>query len=407
VLGLPWHALAATAPPAALHLGSAGYFEAPGVNVLVFSDAYDGLFADSKISGVEMIQQGERTATDGDVRLSATPGQWDPTGRLVSRTVDAETSAVTATLEYPDYGFRYTMTTMPRGSAVAISVSLPQALPAALAGKAGFNLEFLPAAYFHKSYMADSVNGTFPVYPDAAMTLKPERNAASGRSDGPGAEPLPMAQAQRFVLAPEEPARRVTVASNTGRIALYDGRNQAQNGWFVLRSLLPSGRTGTVLARTVDANSTPGWLRPPVIAHSQLGYGPDPAKIATVELDRNDRRAAVANSCASPRPAPWRPSRPGRRRPGRLSALPDGGSDYYHPDQANEMDRRAINHGIRAPGHFDGVIDFDAVMRDPADQKRLQKRFDSGDHLHPAPAGYLAMAAAIPLIYSVRPSECV
>jgi lysophospholipase L1-like esterase len=79
------------------------------------------------------------------------------------------------------------------------------------------------------------------------------------------------------------------------------------------------------------------------------------------------------------------------------TVMPDGGSDYYHPDAANEADRQAVNRWIRAPGHFDAVIDFDAAVRDPADPNRLLPRFDSGDHLHPSPAGYAAMAAAIPL----------
>ena len=56
--------------PAGLSWSPSGYYEAPGVNWLVFSNWYDGLFADSKISGVELIQQGVRTATNGDVRLS-------------------------------------------------------------------------------------------------------------------------------------------------------------------------------------------------------------------------------------------------------------------------------------------------------------------------------------------------
>jgi len=295
MLGLSLPALSAAAPaPAALHLSPAGYYEAPGVNVLVFSNWYDGLFADSKISGVELIQRGERTATNGDVRLSATPAQWDPIGRLVSRTVEARTGVITATLEYPDFHFRYVITATPQGGGVAIKVSLPQALPAALVGKAGFNLEFLPAAYFHKSYMADGVSGTFPIHPDSAMYLTPERNPASGRNEGAGAEPLPMAQGQRLVLAPEDPARRVTVSSDTGSIALYDGRNQAQNGWFVLRGLLPPDRTGTVLSWTVDAAIAPGWLRAPVIAHSQLGYAPGEPKVATLELDKNDHWSGVA-----------------------------------------------------------------------------------------------------------------
>ena len=278
------------ASPAALNWSTAGYYEARGVNWLVFSNWYDGLFADSKISGIELIQQGERTATNGDVRLSATPGQWDPADRFVERKVDPKTHATDVTLEYPDYQFRYVIHAEPKGDELELSVVLSQPLPAALAGKAGFNLEFLPAAYFHKSFIADGKAGGFPLYPSSAMARTAERNPASGRSDGYGAEPLPIAQARRFVLAPEDPARRVTVASDT-QIALYDGRNQAQNGWFVLRSMLPAGKTGSVLRWTVQANSVPGWVRPPVIAHSQLGYAPGQPKVATIELDRNDKVA--------------------------------------------------------------------------------------------------------------------
>jgi lysophospholipase L1-like esterase len=82
--------------------------------------------------------------------------------------------------------------------------------------------------------------------------------------------------------------------------------------------------------------------------------------------------------------------------------LPYVGSDYYHPDAASEADREAVNAWIRTPGHFDRVIDFDVMMRDPARPDRLLPAFDSGDHLHPSPAGYAAMANAVPLsIFSV------
>ena len=73
------------------------------------------------------------------------------------------------------------------------------------------------------------------------------------------------------------------------------------------------------------------------------------------------------------------------------------GSAFYHPGQNTEADRLAINRWIRAPGHFDAVIDFDRVMRDPAQPDRLNPKLDCGDHLHPSPAGYAAMADAIPL----------
>jgi len=77
--------------------------------------------------------------------------------------------------------------------------------------------------------------------------------------------------------------------------------------------------------------------------------------------------------------------------------MPFTGSDYYHPDAMVEADRQQINAWIRAPGHFDGVVDFDAATRDPAHPERLLPANDSGDHLHPGPAGYAAMGGAIPL----------
>ena len=77
--------------------------------------------------------------------------------------------------------------------------------------------------------------------------------------------------------------------------------------------------------------------------------------------------------------------------------MPYGGSGYYHPDAANEADRGAVNAWIRARGHVDDVIDFDALMRDPAHPNRLKKEFDSGDGLHPSPAGYRFMGTIVPL----------
>ena len=73
------------------------------------------------------------------------------------------------------------------------------------------------------------------------------------------------------------------------------------------------------------------------------------------------------------------------------------GSTYYHPGPLSEADRQAVNEWIRGAGHFDAVVDFDRVLRDPEHAERLLSEYDSGDHLHPSPAGYKAMGNGISL----------
>jgi lysophospholipase L1-like esterase len=72
------------------------------------------------------------------------------------------------------------------------------------------------------------------------------------------------------------------------------------------------------------------------------------------------------------------------------------GSGYYHPGPLSEADRQAVNTWIRA-NHFDAVLDFDAIVRDPSHPDQLLPEYDCGDHLHPSPAGYRAIANSIPL----------
>jgi len=74
---------------------------------------------------------------------------------------------------------------------------------------------------------------------------------------------------------------------------------------------------------------------------------------------------------------------------------PYGGASYYSPD--GEAVRQTLNKWIRTSHEFDGVIDFDAVIRDPNDPTRIKEGFHAGDHLHGSDTGYEAMAAAIEL----------
>lgn len=78
------------------------------------------------------------------------------------------------------------------------------------------------------------------------------------------------------------------------------------------------------------------------------------------------------------------------------TVMPYSGSGYYSPQAENEADRQALNAWLREPGRFDALVDFDALMRDPARPAFLRAEVDN-DGLHPSLAGYRVMAEAFPV----------
>jgi lysophospholipase L1-like esterase len=75
--------------------------------------------------------------------------------------------------------------------------------------------------------------------------------------------------------------------------------------------------------------------------------------------------------------------------------LPFLGAMYY--SETGDQTRQSVNQWIRSSGGFDAVVDFDRALRDPKDPDRLAAGYDSGDHLHPSDAGYIAMSKAFQL----------
>lgn len=154
------------------------YFNCEGVDVMAFSDFYP----EGHQGGLCIIMHGNRVATNGDIRLEATPGQWQPVPRQLHRQVDA--SGITTTLCYPDSsrhmtGFNpmiypelqltYSVRVQPKGRQIEVFVDLESPIPDALIGKAGFNLEFFPGALFGKPWIMDQTSGIYPQQPNAPL----------------------------------------------------------------------------------------------------------------------------------------------------------------------------------------------------------------------------------------------
>lgn len=261
-------------------------FEAPGLSALVFHNRYP----EGKQGGFEVIQHDERILSCGDLRVSTMPGQWNALPEVGDLEI-AEDGAAKVSGRFAAPDLAYALRVCPQGAGLRVCVDMAAPLPEALAGVVGFNLEIYPPAYIGKTFMLagtqqmDGVHCRFPQQANGPCFAE-----ASG-----DLRPVPLACGAHLIAAPEDPLRRFEIASETGTMILYDGRQAAQNGWFVLRELVQPGATTEAVVWMVTPNSVPGWRRTPVIALSQVGYHPDQVKRAILELDsRTELLADVA-----------------------------------------------------------------------------------------------------------------
>ena len=277
-----------------LRLNELGYFAEAGLNVMSFSDYYP----DGHQSGVTIIQHGVRVAANGDLRLETSPGQWSPTPVTGRRTVDAATQTITQRLSFPDpgkdrtgfnpivypdlkLGYRVVVTPL-EGHSFRIRVDLDQPLPGTYAGRVGFNLELFPGDLFGRSWLLDSQSGIFARQADGPMTRDPDGEAVAA----------PLARGKQLVVAPESDRQRLAIVSNTGTLALSDGRGNLNNAWFIVRELIAPGAAAGAIEWTVTPNVVPGWRSEPVLQISQLGYEPRQPKQLVIEQDPADSTAS-------------------------------------------------------------------------------------------------------------------
>lgn len=286
-----------------LILNEKGYFEKQGINVLVFSNSFDGGFNDEKNSGIEIIQHGIRSIQGGAVRLNNTPEQWDLVPKMTFRNVDRDKGVIEVGLRYEDYDFDSRIVVTANGETVEIAVWLDTPLPEKLVGKAGLNMEFLPSRYWLKTFVMDGRLNRFPRYATSKTVTRPNSEKPrqfkgfktyDDRGTGRFVDPLPIETGHNITMAIDDPERMISINSDDAKLELYDGRMLAQNGWFVLRSILPQNKTGKVVSWTVKPNAINGWIRKPNIGFCQVGYTPDQPKVSVIELDKNDLPKNVA-----------------------------------------------------------------------------------------------------------------
>ena len=297
---------------------SDGYFNAGGTDVMAFSDFYP----EGHQGGVCVIMNGHRIATNGDIRLEATPGQWQPVPKQLSRRVEGGKIVTTLCypdssrhmtgfnpMVYPEWNVNYTVSVEPQGKSILVTVDLDKPVPEFLLGKAGFNLEFFPGELFGKPWLMDNQSGIYPQQPNTSLLQVAtnrghDGNYFAGRGqkanlaqlDGTGYSPLraddiiaaPYAIGRKFTSRPDDNSQRLTVESLTGDLKLYDGRMNHNNGWFVLRSEIARGATKGAVRWLITPAVDETWRYPAVIQTSQVGYLTQQPKRIVIETDNRE-----------------------------------------------------------------------------------------------------------------------
>ena len=265
-------------------LNSQEYFERPGINVMYGQDYYP----EGHQGGLSIIMHDERIASNGDLRLEPSPGQWSPIPKPGKREANTATQEIRVALAYPDAerdrkGFNpiiypdlklnYTVRARPEGESIRVSVDFDAPIPKEWVGKVGFNLELFPGLLFGKSYQLGARDGVFARQPS-----------------GPGEIPT-LARGKRLEVAPETELYHLTIESlRGGELELLDGRGNHNNGWFVVRALAPAGATANAIEWLVTPHAKAGWMRTPVIQVSQVGYHPAQPKQVVLEFDVRDTK---------------------------------------------------------------------------------------------------------------------
>lgn len=268
------------------------YFERYGVNVMLGQDYYP----EGHQGGLSILMHDERIASNGDVRLEPAPGQWSPIPKPGKREVDRAKQEISVRLAYPDperdrKGFNpivypdleltYTVRAIPEGESIRIIVDMDEPVPHEWVGKVGFNLELFPELLFGRSFRLGPTEAVFPRQP-----------TGPGEIDREGTyELLPLARGKRLEIAPETDLYHLTItALRGGELELHDGRGNHNNGWFVVRSLVPANKTAGAIEWLITPHASADWVRTPVVQVSQVGYHPEQPKQVVIELDSRDTR---------------------------------------------------------------------------------------------------------------------
>lgn len=270
-----------------LQINSLEYFEKPGLNVMVYHDYY----AVGHQSGITIIQNGERVAANGDIRLNPNLPPFPGFGK---RTIDRGNNVISVDVvyadslrkkhkdfrwPYPEIDIAAQVKVKGEGDAFRIIVDLAEPLPEAWAGRVGFQLELFPGQYFDRPYYMDGTPGTFPRQFNGPVSYTHDKKVIVA----------PMARGKKLMVLPDSDDESISFESAGEPLELIDGRAMRNQDWFIIRSSLKTGVTKNAVEWIIRPAVREGYRYDPVVQVSQVGYLPAQQKVAIIEMDARDQ----------------------------------------------------------------------------------------------------------------------
>jgi hypothetical protein len=269
-----------------MHVGSlfaltaTEYLDSGEASVLAFHNDY----AIGMQGGIELIQHDVRVATNGFLFCEVEPGRMSALPGFVERTVDRERGSIEVTAKVAKPELEYRTKLEPDGDSVLLSVELERSLEEVGSRTGFFSLCLYPPSYWGKSFASENGSGV----------IQRAFQGRLGRDGSEHAEALPLAKGKQIVIAPEAPELGLTVAAEIGELELVDPRHRGNTEWLRLRQLVDPREKGTLIRWRITPQRLSGWLKPPMIAVSQIGYHPAQDKRAIIELDRRSDELGTA-----------------------------------------------------------------------------------------------------------------
>ena len=261
------------------------YFEMPGLDVMVYHDYYPV----GRQGGITIVQNGERIASNGDIRLS---NMRRPFAAHGTRNIDQDNNEISIEVGFPDslrqqhkdprYPFpdillHSTVRVIGEGSSIRLIVDLSEPLPTKWENKVEFRLELFPGHFFDKVYYMDGEAGTFP-----RQANGPFIKSADGTY-----RIQPLARGRKLVAMPEYTDEMLTIESVQGDLELEDSRGRNKAGWFAVKSFLKPGATERALEWVITPAAKADFKYGPIVQVSQVGYHSNQHKVAVIELDKS------------------------------------------------------------------------------------------------------------------------